>query len=103
MKLLLILAFIYNFYYSSTGGDYSLKTVVEVSKTTIEISNDRGCIEYEILKVLPKEQSNTGEVQRFEVNHRGMFLYLEINKEYCFVKGKEEEVYSNFQVRKIEN
>lgn len=103
MKLLLILTFIYNFYYSSTGGDYSMKTTVEISQTTIEVSNDKGCIEYEILNVLPKEKSNTGEVQRFQVKHRGMTLYLEMNKEYCFIKGKEEEVYSNFQVRKIEN
>lgn len=101
MKLLLLLSFIYQFYYSSLEGNYILPTTIEICDNTIEVTNRKGLITYEILEELASQETNTGTIRIFRVLHKGQTLNLELNTQYCFIRGNEEEVYSNFEVKLI--
>lgn len=101
MKLLLLLSFLYQFYYSSIEGNYVMPTTVEICDNTVEITNRKGTISYQILEELPSQEINTGTLRVFKVLHRGKTLTLELNAQYCFIRGNQEEVYSNFEVKLI--
>lgn len=105
LKIFLLTVFIYQFYFGA-GRDFPIQTQVEVTQDQVIIINNLVTKTYEIKKYIGEETLPTGKTKSYTVyNSSNCKNYrLEINEQFCFIVGdNSQEVFSNFEIKKVNN